>query len=68
MKKIRLNPEALRVDSFPTGTPRDEMGTVHGHATKPATCGVSCFGTCATNCDCTLGCPTLVFPCTDPIG
>lgn len=68
MRKIHLNPDALRVDSFPTGAAPMEPGTVYGHATKPATCGVSCIGTCATNCDCTLGCPSLIAPCTNPIG
>ena len=68
MKKIRLDVDALRVTSFEAGARPAETGTVHGHATKPATCGISCLGTCATNCDCTLGCPTLIAPCTDPIG
>jgi hypothetical protein len=67
MRKIRLDPEALRVDSFATGAPRADAGTVHAHASKPGTCAVSCFGTCATNCDCTLGCPSIA-PCTEPIG
>jgi hypothetical protein len=66
--KIELDPRTLRVDSFLVPGMRAEGGTVHAYATKPATCGVSCLGTCQTNCDCTLGCPTLVAPCTDPIG
>lgn len=32
MKKLRLNADALRVESFPTAPVADERGTVHGHA------------------------------------
>jgi hypothetical protein len=66
MRKIRLNFDALCVDSFTTGALTADAGTVHAHATQPRTCG-SCLGTCQTNCDCTLGCPSIA-PCTEPIG
>ena len=32
MKKLRLDCEELRVESFPTAAASDEAGTVHGHA------------------------------------
>ncbi len=32
MKKLRLNADALRVESFPTDEIAHETGTVHGHA------------------------------------
>ncbi|HSU14941.1 hypothetical protein [Longimicrobium sp.] len=67
MRKIRLDPEALRVDSFATGAARADLGTVYGYASKPGTCAASCFGTCVTNCDCSLGCPSIA-PCTEPSG
>jgi hypothetical protein len=40
MKKLRLNAEELRVESFPTARGLDESGTVHGlHATLlPPSC------------------------------
>lgn len=44
MKKLRLNPEDLTVESFPTATAADERGTVRGHAATPE-CTKSC-----TNC------------------
>ena len=31
MKKLRLDPEALRVESFPTAPADDERGTVHAN-------------------------------------
>jgi hypothetical protein len=59
MRKIRLDPDALRVDSFDTGEDRPPEGTVFAHATPPTMCGATCAPTCATNCDCTfaLSCP-----------
>ncbi|HLM66133.1 MAG TPA: hypothetical protein VK358_01335 [Longimicrobium sp.] len=32
MKKLRLNADALRVESFPMDAVANETGTVHGHA------------------------------------
>ena len=58
--KIRLNLDALRIESFATGdAPARERGTVHGHARTdrcqtndctPATCGTECIGTFAETC------------------
>ncbi|HEU4882462.1 MAG TPA: hypothetical protein VFT45_09465 [Longimicrobium sp.] len=51
MKKLRLQVESLRVESF---TPRQEpsvRGTVQAHHTDGETCHISACGTyCATNC------------------
>jgi hypothetical protein len=35
MKKLRLNCEELRVESFPTAPATDEPGTVEAHAATP---------------------------------
>ena len=32
MKKLRLHPESLRVESFTTAPPAEAAGTVHAHA------------------------------------
>jgi hypothetical protein len=40
MKKLRLDWEELRVESFPTSRPEDAAGTVHAHAGTVV--GVSC--------------------------
>ena len=49
MKKIRLDVEALSVDSFPTAAPKGDRGTVEAHVITPK-CVVtgsvdSCWGT-----------------------
>lgn len=33
MKKLRLNAEELRIESFPTAPRVDDAGTVHAHGT-----------------------------------
>lgn len=38
MKKMKLEMDALAVESFPMETIANEQGTVHGHATQWATC------------------------------
>ena len=54
MKKIRLDVEALEVDSFDTGKEGEApRGTVRGHLTVGSTMpyvpsGASCFGDCLT--------------------
>ena len=53
MKKLRLDPDLLRVESFPTAAPDGIAGTVHAHATPVTMCGATCSPTCNTNCDCT---------------
>ncbi|HSU16943.1 hypothetical protein [Longimicrobium sp.] len=48
MRKLRLEPEDLAVESFDTrGTGLDESGTVYGNAvTTPCSCrGTSCLAT-----------------------
>lgn len=42
-KKIRLNPDALRVESFAADAAAREAGTVHAH---DAASGVSCTYNC----------------------
>ena len=64
MRKIHLNPETLSVESFTanveTGMAR---GTVNANdATR--NCPATGMTFCETNCDCTLGCPTVVSLCT----
>jgi len=63
MRKIRLDLEALCVDSFATERQLPATGTVHAHATPPTYCGNTCAATCQTNCDCTYTC-TFGFPAT----
>lgn len=63
MKKLRLDPDQLFVDSFPTASVEKAGGTVHAHATPPSYCGNTCAATCQTNCDCTYTC-TRGFPAT----
>ena len=41
-KKLRLDPEDLRVQGFATGEPGAERGTVRGLAKGPCTGAVSC--------------------------
>lgn len=64
MRKVALDPDTLRVDSFATDGGREVAGTVHAHATPPSMCGNTCAATCQTNCDCTYGCVTLGPRCT----
>jgi len=63
VKKLHLDPDQLRVESFPTVAQDESPGTVHAHATPPSYCGPSCAPTCQTNCDCTYTC-TNGFPAT----
>lgn len=43
MRKIRLNPDTLRVETFETAAAEREQGTVHAHA---AASGQSCTYNC----------------------
>jgi len=55
MKKLTLDCDRLRVESFPTGEVTDGVGTVHardGVATLPF-CGVTTLKTNPTCCPCT---------------
>jgi hypothetical protein len=58
MKKLRLELDELRVESFETVAPARSRGTVRGQdATENTWCGQdSCDGTCYTDCW-GLGCP-----------
>jgi hypothetical protein len=62
MRKLKLDLAALRVESLATAALEDEGGTVHGHASRFATCE-SIVNSCITYCDCTLACAP-----TDPSG
>lgn len=52
MKKLKLDAEALRVESFAPGD-RDPAGrgTVEGHATIRCTGYGSCYGSCPGTCN-----------------
>ncbi|HEU4881899.1 MAG TPA: hypothetical protein VFT45_06635 [Longimicrobium sp.] len=61
MKKIKLEIEALQVESFPTVSAADELrGTVHGNQESifapEATCGDSCLdpNSCRGTCFCSV--------------
>ena len=64
MKKIHLDLDRLRVETFATSdadaAPR---GTVHGHWSQRGTCD-AVVGTCQYGGSCGAGCPTLVAACT----
>ena len=56
MKKIRLELDHLRVDSFATAEADEGRGTVHGHWSQPGTCDgrvATCQygGTCGPGCE-----------------
>jgi len=61
MRKIQLDPEALRVESFVASSPALEArGTVHGHYSQKGTCDgrvATCQagGTCAYGCGAVTG-------------
>jgi hypothetical protein len=65
MKKLRLDVEALRVESFATGRGGGPAGTVHGFnhtRNNHATCGfqntcvneLTCYQTCGDTCKCAV--------------
>jgi len=63
MKKIRLDAETLAVESFAAcDEPRTLRGTVNANGPRTNVCNTA-FTFCETNCDCTLGCPSIA-PCT----
>jgi len=69
MRKIRLEVETLNVESF---APSDEAsglrGTVNAQGLGTRNCPPATGMTfCETNCDCTLGCPSIA-PCTIQLG
>ncbi|HET7228715.1 MAG TPA: hypothetical protein VFJ16_01800 [Longimicrobium sp.] len=52
MKKVKLSPDALRVESFPTAAIARETGTVHARGITPPR--YSCDGTCNESCTCPI--------------
>ena len=72
MKKMKLDCEALEVETFDTEETVREQGTVHGHATQLPTCPVqqscggeeTCYDSCATCYTCPESC--VLFLCTTP--
>ena len=76
MRKLRLNLEALAVESFAAGGVDQDAGTVHAHnhsrnhdtcqasCIPEATCGDSCIYTCA--CKPTYPELTCLYPCVPP--
>ena len=57
MRKIRLEADTLRVESFAAGDAADVHGTVNAYALATRNCPAT-----GDTCDCTLGCNTV--PCT----
>ncbi|HET7229827.1 MAG TPA: hypothetical protein VFJ16_07490 [Longimicrobium sp.] len=53
MKKIRLNPESLRVESFAIRRENAHAGTVHAHGTALSACPASGCQTCDPLCEMT---------------
>jgi hypothetical protein len=73
MKKLRLNVDALTVQSFATADQASSRGTVHGeectcptNCTCPGcpSCGETCPNTCAETCD-DATCNTCDYSCWD---
>lgn len=58
MKKLKLNLDDLRVESFETSPAAPKDGTVHGYAEtyEYTICGLTCDATCAGQSTCDLGC------------
>ena len=55
MRKLTLDVDGLRVESFATARVPEQRATVHGQATRAPTC----VKTCAATCHCTsvdIGC------------
>lgn len=70
MRKIRLDIDALQVDSFETRAPEAERGTVRGHATQYGSCQGSCVQTCGGR-TCEPPCenePTIYVTCVESCG
>ena len=59
MRKIRLEPDTLGVESFiPSEPSRDGRGTVDAHDLSGRNCPATVVTRCVTNCECTFSCPT----------
>ncbi|HET7233080.1 MAG TPA: hypothetical protein VFJ16_23930 [Longimicrobium sp.] len=46
MKKVKLNPDELSVESFSATAETAFEGTVMGHASEDTNCNTFCLGTC----------------------
>jgi hypothetical protein len=53
MKKLKLHPESLTVESFPTDTLEGVLGTVQGQEMVPTPPYFTCLLTKPTDCPCT---------------
>jgi hypothetical protein len=57
MKKLTLDVDGLRIESFPTERVPEPLGTVHAHATQLKTCANTCHCTSVNiGCWCTEQC------------
>ena len=63
MRKLKLDPDALRVDSFDPAEPEGGEGTVFGGQIAPTQ--LSCAGTCVT---CAASCFTCQLSCNQTCG
>lgn len=64
MRKLKLNLEALVVETFGTGHAPAQRGTVYGRATDRCNTNWSCEGTCGPRCETNTCVETYDFYCT----
>jgi hypothetical protein len=71
MRKLKLNVEAITVESFQTQSKPAMRGTVAGHDTVESACPTACWTQCPSGCltqcdasDCTACNPTNAADCT----
>jgi hypothetical protein len=68
MRKIRLDLDTLAVESFTTAAAElASRGTINANAGSRNCPPQTAMTFCETNCDCTLGCPSIA-PCTIQLG
>jgi hypothetical protein len=64
VRKLKLQLDTLYVESFAaSGNAAAVRGTVNAHGLATRACPATGMTFCETNCDCTLGCPSIA-PCT----
>ena len=66
MRKLKLSPESLRVESFEAPSSADGRGTVRARESENTygderTCGSTCFDSGMVECDITLCNPSCVY-------
>ena len=61
-KKLRLDPDVLRVDSFETASRNDAQGTVHGHRAYTVPLEL-----CSTKCPDDPGSAETTLPCNESL-